>query len=65
MSILVHNLNASRITPTYPHEGNCKSTLCPSCGCCGHCAEDGHCGGTLGCDEQGCGCFFELEAAHR
>lgn len=40
----------------YPHEGDCTGTLCTACGCCCHCAEDGHCDGTPSCSAQSCGC---------
>lgn len=39
-----------------PHQGDCTGTLCPACGCCMHCAEDGHCMGTDGCAAADCYC---------
>jgi hypothetical protein len=63
MAWRVHVLTTSRIVPGFPHEGDCAGTQCEACGCCGHCAEDGHCPGELGCDDEGCGCFFEFEDA--
>ena len=40
----------------YPHQGDCTGTKCTACGCCCHCADDGHCEGQPGCWEQDCGC---------
>ena len=51
-----HILDSSVITEAFPHEGDCGGTICSACGCCGHCAP-GHCGGTVVCDDEGCGCL--------
>lgn len=43
-----------RRTNDLPHAGDCAGTLCPSCGCCGHCTAECPC--PDGCTDPECQC---------
>lgn len=41
------------VPQSYEHADGCLGTLCPVCGCCGHCEDEGVCR----CTDKRCDCY--------